>query len=134
MQLYFSFISLARCVWRSTSVPETTFTPSIRLKQMDTTCWTIQIHSDKLNWARRPTFHELNSLSLFRLMKSSTFGPGLTKKNLKLGIFTLQNFISLSFKWYYIILETKFGAFDAKGSLHCSLLLVCNKCSLLIHI
>ena len=29
---------------------------------------------DDLNWARRQTFHELNSLSLVRLMKSSTFG------------------------------------------------------------
>ena len=30
-------------------------------------------------------------------MKSSAFGLGLTKKNLMLDIFTLQNFISLSF-------------------------------------
>ena len=30
-------------------------------------------------------------------MKSSTFGLGLTKKNKILGIFTSQNFISLSF-------------------------------------
>ena len=29
-------------------------------------------------WARRQTFHEINSLSLVRLMKSSTFGLGLT--------------------------------------------------------
>ena len=36
--------------------------------------WTTQTHSDELNWARRQTFHELNSLSLVRLMKSSTFG------------------------------------------------------------
>ena len=54
-------------------------------------------------------------------MKSSTFGLGLTKKNLTLGIFILQNFISWSLKWNYIILKTKFGALDAKGSLHCSL-------------
>ena len=127
--------TLARCVWRSTDLPETIFTRSMRLKQTDRTCWTIQIHSDKLNWARRPTFHELDSLSLIRLMKSSTFGGlGITKKNLILGIFTLQNFISLRLKWNYIILKTKFGALDAKRSLHCSLLLVCNKCSLLIHI
>ena len=26
------------------------------------------------------------------------------------------------------MLKTKFGAFDSKGSLHCSLLLDCNKC------
>ena len=34
----------------------------IRLKQTDRTCWTIQTHSDELNWARRGTFHKLNSL------------------------------------------------------------------------
>ena len=119
-------------MWRSTDLPETIFTRCIRLKQADTTCW-IQIHSDELNWARRPTFHELNSLSLFRLVKSLTFGLGLTKKNLILRIFTLQNFISLNLKWNHIILTTKLGAFGAKGSLHCSLLLDCNKCSLLIH-
>ena len=67
-------------------------------------------------------------------MKGSTFGPGLTKKNLILGIFPLQKFISLSLKWNYIILKNKVGAFDAKGSLQCSLLLVCNKCSLLMNI
>ena len=66
-------------------------------------------------------------------MKSSTFGLGLTKKNLILDIFTSLNFIPLSLKYNYIILKTKFTAFDAKGSLNCSLLLVCNKCSLLIH-
>ena len=84
-------------MWTSTDLPETIFRCSIRLLQTDTTCWTIQIHSDKLNGARRRTFHELNSLSLFRLMKSSTFGLGLTKKNKILGIFTSQNFISLSY-------------------------------------
>jgi len=116
-------------VWRSADLPETIFTRSFRLKQTDTTCWTIQIHSDKLNWARRRTFHELNSLSLFRLSKSLKFGLGLTKKNLILDIFTLQNFISLSLKWNYIILKTKFGALDAIGSSLCSLLLDCNKYS-----
>ena len=50
---------------------------SIHLKQTDRTCWTIETHSDELTWARRGTFHELNSLSLVRLMKSSTFGQGL---------------------------------------------------------
>ena len=45
--------------------------------QKDRTCWTsIQTHSDELNWARRWTFHERNSLSLVRLMKSSTFRGG----------------------------------------------------------
>ena len=38
-------------------------------------------------------------------MKSSKSGLGLTKKNLILGIFTLQNFISLSLKWNYIIVK-----------------------------
>ena len=50
-------------MWRSTFVPET-----------DRTCWTIQTHWDQLYRARRRTFHELNSLSFLRLMKSSTFG------------------------------------------------------------
>ena len=38
----------------------------------------MQTHSDELNWDRRRTFHELNSLSLVHLMKSSTFEPGLS--------------------------------------------------------
>ena len=46
--------------------------------QTDRTCWTIQTHSDELNWARRRSFHELNLLSLLRLMKSLMFGPGLS--------------------------------------------------------
>ena len=46
---------------------------SICFRRMESR-WTIQTHSDELNWARRQTFHELNSLSLVRLMKSSTFG------------------------------------------------------------
>ena len=37
----------------------------------------IQTPLDELNWVRRQTFHELNSLSLVLLMKSSTFGQGL---------------------------------------------------------
>ena len=37
----------------------------------------IQTHSDEVNLGRRRTFHELNSLNLARLMKSSTFGLGL---------------------------------------------------------
>ena len=52
------------------------------LKQTDRTRWTIQTHSaDELNWARRRIFYELNSLSLFRLMKTSTFGLGLRGLN-----------------------------------------------------
>ena len=42
----------------------------------------IETHSDELNWARRRNFHELNSLSLVRLMKwSTTFGLGLRNIN-----------------------------------------------------
>ena len=63
-------------------------------------------------------------------MKSLTFGLGLTKRNLILDFFTPLNFIPLSLKSNYIILKTKFTAFDAKGSLNRSLLLVCNKCSI----
>lgn len=48
------------------------------LKQTDRICCKIQTLSDELNWARRRTFHELNSLSLVRLIKSSMFGSGLT--------------------------------------------------------
>ena len=47
-----------------------------------------------------------------------------------LGIFAWQNFISLSLNVTISFKITKLGVFDA--SLPCSLLLVCNKCSLLI--
>ena len=68
----FQFISLVRRVWRSTFVLKMIFRRSfIRLKQTDRTCWTIETHSDELNWGRRQTFHELNSLSLVHLMKIS---------------------------------------------------------------
>ena len=59
-------LTLVRRMWRLTFVSETIFTRSIRLKQTDRTCWTIQTHADKLNWARRRTFHELNSLGSSR--------------------------------------------------------------------
>ena len=62
----FLCISLVCRMWRLTFVSETIFTRSIRLKQTDRTCWTIQTHADKLNWARRRTFHELNSLGSSR--------------------------------------------------------------------
>ena len=39
--------------------------------------WKERAHSDEVNLGRRRTFHELNSLSLARLMKSSTFGLGV---------------------------------------------------------
>ena len=47
------------------------------LKRTDKACFnlTIQTNSHELYWARRRAFHELNSLILVRLMKSSTFGP-----------------------------------------------------------
>ena len=68
-------------------------------------------------------------------MKSSTFGRGLTKKNKILGIFTLQNFISLSSnKMKLDYTKNQIWRIDAKGSLQCSVLLVCDKCSLLINI
>ena len=35
----------------------------------------LRVRRSKLNQPRRRTFHELNSLSLDHLMKSSTFGP-----------------------------------------------------------
>ena len=70
--------SLDRRMWKSTFVPETIFRRFIRLEQTDRTCWKIQTHSDELNWARRRTFHEVNSISLVRLMKISTFGLGLS--------------------------------------------------------
>ena len=45
-------------------------------------CKKMETHSDELNWARLRTFHELNSLSLVRLMKwSTTFGLGLRNIN-----------------------------------------------------
>ena len=36
-----------------------------------------RVGRSKLNWVKRRTYHELNSLSLVRLMWSSSFGPGL---------------------------------------------------------
>ena len=65
-------------MWRSTFVDPgddvQTFYPSEATRfETDTTCWTILTHSDEVNWNRRWTFHELNSLSLVRLMQSSTF-------------------------------------------------------------
>ena len=58
----FWFSSLVYRVWTSMFVPETIFRCSIRLKQTERTCWTIQTHSDEPTWARRRTFHGLNSL------------------------------------------------------------------------
>ena len=37
----------------------------------------IQVESNKPNWVKRPTYNELNSLSLFPLMWSLTFDAGL---------------------------------------------------------
>ena len=71
-------------MWSSTFVPETIFRRSLRLKQTDRRFWTIQTHSDELNWARSRTFHELNWLSLVLLMKSSSFGLGVIEADVQL--------------------------------------------------
>ena len=70
-------------MWRSTFDSEI-LKRSIRLKQTNRTCGTIQAHSDELNWANSRTFHELNSLRWIHLMKSSTFGLGLNYYKLHL--------------------------------------------------
>ena len=44
---------------RCTFVHKTTDIRSVRLKQRDRTCWTIQTHSDELNWAKHQSFHDL---------------------------------------------------------------------------
>ena len=44
---------------RCTFVHKTTDIRSVRLKQGDRTCWTIQTHSDELNWAKHQSFHDL---------------------------------------------------------------------------
>ena len=66
-------------MWRSTSVPETIFRRSIRLKQthIERVGRSKLIQMTELNWAGRRIFHELYSLSLVCLMKSSTFRLGL---------------------------------------------------------
>ena len=63
---------------RPTFVPETIFRRSLRLKQTDRTCWTsIQTHS-ATNLIRPDVELSMNfSRSVVRLMKSSTFCPGL---------------------------------------------------------
>ena len=50
-----AFISLVRRIWRLTIVQETIVRRSIRLEGSDRTSWTIQTHSDELNWAKRRT-------------------------------------------------------------------------------
>ena len=72
----FLFVRDVRRMGSSTFVPETI----LRHKQTDGTCWTIQTRSDELNWARGRSYHEPNSLSLVRLMKSSTFSLGLSQQ------------------------------------------------------
>ena len=42
--------------------------------ETDGMCWTIQTHWGELDWARRRTSRELNSLSLVPIKKCSTFG------------------------------------------------------------
>ena len=50
-----------------------TFTSTFVL-ETNRMCWTIQTHWDELDWARRRTSRELNSLSLVPIKKCSTFG------------------------------------------------------------
>ena len=77
-------------MWKSMS-----FCPSEA--ETDRTCWTIQTHSwDEINWAISRNFHEIDSLSLVRLMKSSTFGLGLRDK--KNNNNKAESFF-LSWKW-----------------------------------
>ena len=77
-------------MWRWTFVQDRIFRPWDGLS-----VWNRRIecvgrsHSDELNWVRRRTFHELNSLSLVRLMKSSMFGVGLSYKVLKYNLMTM---------------------------------------------
>ena len=66
---------------RSTFDPETIFGRSSRLQQTEISSWSIQIQSDELNWVKRLSNHELNSLNLVRLVWSTTFGPGLRNMN-----------------------------------------------------
>ena len=74
---FYFFFSLFLRMWRSTFFPPTIFRRYIRLKQMNRTCLAIQTHPDELNWAGHRTFHELNSLTLVRLMQCLTFGLAL---------------------------------------------------------
>ena len=47
----------------------------------------------RTNWARRRTFHELNSLSLVRLMKSSYFSLGLSENSRGYFIFKITGLV-----------------------------------------
>ena len=65
-------------MWGSTFVLKPILKRSIRRKQTDRKCWTIQTPSDERNWDRRWTF---KSITLVRLMKSSTFALGLRHRS-----------------------------------------------------
>ena len=102
--------------WRSSV---TIFRRSIRLKQTDRTRWTIQAHTDELNWERRRNFHDLNSLSLIRLMKCSTFGLGLSSRHV-----FLESSEGIKAVWVYLIKVTN------KTLLQLFLQYLCRGCSL----
>ena len=70
------------------------FKISVHLKQTD------KLIAQLIIIAKRRTFHELNTLSLVRLMKSSTFGLGY---KLCVLYFNLSLFISL-FKCFFLLM------------------------------
>ena len=61
------------------------------------------IQTNLINWSRRWTFHELNALSSVRLMKSSTFGLGLTDILLLLNLTFGDSSIYLVYQLQYIL-------------------------------
>ena len=92
-------------MWRSKFVPETIFRRPIRLKQTDRTCGTIQTHPDELNWARRRTLHERNSLSL---MKSSMFGLSLSSWYLYIVSIAWKPSFTFAFVWSFVVCTCSF--------------------------
>ena len=75
-----NFPEIVRRMWSSTFVPETIFRRSFSLNQTDRKCWTIGSHSDeRTRLSKTSNFSwTYNSLSLVGLMKSLTFGLGLS--------------------------------------------------------
>ena len=141
----FQFISLVRRMWRSTFVPETISRRSIRLELTDRTCWKTQLLQTNLTGPGRLFFHELNSLSLVRLIKSSAFGIGLTRyrvtvfsnTRLTLSGFLLSSslsVLSLNFKSLFS-LQRCFGTKSSKvrtsGSKFLNLGLLCSRSSII---
>ena len=141
----FQFIGLVRRMWRSTFVPETISRRSIRLEQTDRTCWKTQLLQTNLTGPGRLFFHESNSLSLVRLIKSSAFGIGLTRYRvtvfsntcLILSGFLLSSSLSvllLNFKSLFS-LQRCFGTKSSKvrtsGSKFLNLGLLCSRSSVI---